>query len=65
MAAGILVVVGTVAVVDTAAVECIPAAAADTLVVAWPTAAATDIRANRRILLQKQTEGRLLTANSR
>jgi hypothetical protein len=46
--AGILVVVvGTAAVVDTAAVECIPAAAVvDTLAAAWPTAAPTDNRAN-------------------
>jgi hypothetical protein len=51
-----VVVVGMVAVVDTAAVECIRVVAADGMVVAWPMAAATDNRANRKILLQKQTE---------
>jgi hypothetical protein len=50
---------GMAAVADTAAVECIPAvAAADGMVAAWPTAAATD-----NLLLHEQWEEGFLTAN--
>ena len=59
VAEGTLVADGMVAVVDTTAVEYIPAAAAETLAAAWPTAAVagfTDNQTNRKILIQKQTK---------